>query len=375
MGEASGGQDLLARLRKARPAERGPLLRAVYLAAPPGPARIDLLSTAHQLDPAMAAGVLEDLCRDHPADGLARAALIEIRQRQGDAAAAGRLALEDLARRPHHPEAALAWLMVAATDPAPEAGPVALRLAALRPSVTRDSLALLFAQRLGQALLPVEPEAFVRQVRETAARLIRRQAEAEPAAAAFHAAVGQAAAVAVIGNGPSLAGRGQGAALDALPLVVRCNFPMLAGREADLGRRTDIVFFVQALKSRIAGELAARHASFRSAWLTGYAGADPGPPAPILIEGRPARHCPLPHELARLSVALSYSAATTGLRALIFFAAFAGRPVSAHGFDFFGGAHSIWRARPASPGLHHRPGFERAFCTHVLAPHFGVVMR
>nr|WP_246603182.1 glycosyltransferase family 29 protein [Falsiroseomonas tokyonensis] len=261
---------------------------------------------------------------------------------------------------------------MAAADPAPETHLVARLLAALPRSIARDSLALLFAGRLGRALLPVEPEAFAQDLRERAVRVIRSEAEQDPATGVFHARVAQASTVAVIGNGPSLLGQGRGAALDAMPLLVRCNFPMLAGLEADLGHRTDIVFFVQALKSRIAGELAARHPSFRDAWLAFYAGAHPGPPAPILIEGRPARHCQLPHELARLGVSLSYSAATTGLRALIFFAVFAGRPVAAHGFDFFGGAHSAWRARPAIPGLHHRPNFERGFCTHVLAPHFGV---
>ena len=56
--------------------------------------------------------------------------------------------------------------------------------------------------------------------------------------------------VAVVGNGPSLAGRELGGAIDHHDIVVRINLVRPKGREGDIGRRTDVRFIGATMLNR-----------------------------------------------------------------------------------------------------------------------------
>ena len=60
-----------------------------------------------------------------------------------------------------------------------------------------------------------------------------------------------ARSVAIVGNGPSLLGSGYGARIDAQEVVVRINYPVIQGHAADVGSRTDFIFFSENLLDRL----------------------------------------------------------------------------------------------------------------------------
>jgi hypothetical protein len=150
--------------------------------------------------------------------------------------------------------------------------------------------------------------------------------------------------VALVGNGPSLIDAGHGGEIDGHDLVIRCNFPELQDREADIGERTDLVVFNESLRNSIKA-MRLRSPHYESVLALGVhpdrnRGLPPkGTPqgdivAPILdnLATLP------PVGRAFLSDAF-YPRATTGVMTALLLALVFQRQVSLFGFDFFDDAN------------------------------------
>lgn len=164
--------------------------------------------------------------------------------------------------------------------------------------------------------------------------------------------------VAIVGNGPSLAGSGAGEAIDAHGLVLRINFPRLEGHAADVGQRTDLMLFRHATRGAFARLLARdpRWAEVpalgvRTHWRDGTAEeAD---------RARPT----LPRAVADLVGTITYPGPTTGFLAAVLVGLLLERPVTLYGFDFFrpGAEHHYFGANRVAAA--HEPAYERWFVT------------
>lgn len=218
--------------------------------------------------------------------------------------------------------------------------------------LTRESLLVQAASRRGE-VPGRRAEAFRTRLRRSAT-LLREADDGVPEAERhlllrIAEMLGGARRVALVGNGPGLLGAGRGAEIDAQDLVVRCNFPPVAGREADVGWRTDLVVFndtVRAGLPRRRGE----HGAVLALGLHHDHRRDGGD-APL--DGLQAT---LPTALRRLLVAASYDCATTGLLAAHLLGPVLGLRVTLFGFDAF-----------ADPGQSHYFGAQRgAFLGHEL---------
>ena len=179
--------------------------------------------------------------------------------------------------------------------------------------------------------------------------------------AAIFQALHAARDVALVGNAPTLAGSGAGAEIDRHDLVVRCNYPVLAGFAADVGTRADLVLFHGAKRRRLARLLARdpRYPALPSL-SSGPAGAPP--PVPPDAEPRPA----VPVPLERLVDGLCYESRTTGLFGAVLIALVFGKPLRLYGFDFFrpGMAGHYYGKAAAAP--HHDLAYERWYLTRAL---------
>jgi hypothetical protein len=167
--------------------------------------------------------------------------------------------------------------------------------------------------------------------------------------------------VALVGNAPTLAGSGAGAEIDRHDLVVRCNYPVLAGFAADVCTRADLVLFHGAKRPRLP-QLLARDPRYPAlpALSSGPAGAPP--PVPPDAEPRPAA----PKPLERLVDELCYQKRTTGLFGAVLIALVFGKPLRLYGFDFFrpGMAGHYYGKAAAAP--QHDLAYERWYLTRAL---------
>ncbi|WP_368414736.1 glycosyltransferase family 29 protein [Falsiroseomonas sp.] len=184
-----------------------------------------------------------------------------------------------------------------------------------------------------------------------AARRHEALAEPGPAAAAL-ALLRSARSIALVGNGPGLAGSGAARAIESHDLVMRLNYPVILGHEADVGSRTDLMFFDSSHRVRVA-ERMARHPSF--------------PITPALCTHEAPQGAPgLPIALMRLVCDLTYTRPTSGFAALVLAGVVLGKPVTLFGFDFFrpGGRGHYYDA--AAAPFTHETGYERWFVERVL---------
>ncbi len=169
--------------------------------------------------------------------------------------------------------------------------------------------------------------------------------------------LGAARNVAIVGNGPSLKGSGAGAAIEASDVVLRFNFPVLTGHEADVGRRTDAVIMSGSKRPRLA-ELTARE--------PGY----PGLPA-LVVEATQsiataAMPPALPAPLALLLYQLGYGRPTMGFAGILLTVLVLGRRARLFGFDFFEAGQPGHYFGDAAAALHHEIAYERWFVTRFL---------
>jgi hypothetical protein len=161
----------------------------------------------------------------------------------------------------------------------------------------------------------------------------------------------------VVGNGPSLSGKGHGAAIEAHDVVLRFNYPVLVGHGADVGRRTDAMMVAGAKRS-ILRELIAREPGYRR--------------VPAMVTDRPPANGRRPHPpcipppVMRVIRQASYSGPTTGFSGIVLTALLLNRPVTLFGFDFFQPGQPGHYFGEAAAALQHEVGFERWFVTRFL---------
>ncbi len=142
----------------------------------------------------------------------------------------------------------------------------------------------------------------------------------------------------VVGNGGSLRGAGLGPQIDSQEFVVRINFPKIQGFEADVGARTDMVFFTEAFL--------ASQENLNS--LETLRAAYPGVPGlaidaarrtsvqyNLCSEGLTKQIATVPVEVRSLLRSLSYEFATTGLCAVVMLSILLQKDITLHGFDFY----------------------------------------
>lgn len=170
--------------------------------------------------------------------------------------------------------------------------------------------------------------------------------------------------VALVGNAPTLAGSGAGREIDGHDLVVRCNYPPLAGFEADVGGRADLMLLHGAKRHGLAERLA-RDPRYPATPALSCGPASPRgepPPLPPDDEPRPAA----PEALERLVDRLCYPEWTTGLFGAVLIGLVFGRPLRLYGFDFFrpGSTGHYYGGAGAAP--QHDLAYERWYLTRVL---------
>jgi CMP-N-acetylneuraminic acid synthetase len=200
-----------------------------------------------------------------------------------------------------------------------------------------------------------------------AARREAALAELAGAAAAGHAParaaldwierLRDARSVALVGNAPCLAGDGAGQAIEAHALVLRFNYPVLRGFEADAGCRTDLILFAAAHRARLAKRIGRDPAYAKTPSMGTHAMA-PNAEGP-LPPGMPA-------SLLRLIAELSYGRATTGFRGVVLASLILGRPPALFGFDSFRpGGRGHYYGEGGAP-FTHEMDYERWFVEHFL---------
>ncbi|MCX7685625.1 MAG: glycosyltransferase family 29 protein [Acetobacteraceae bacterium] len=206
--------------------------------------------------------------------------------------------------------------------------------------------------------------------RQAAAALALPSAEAAGGAdmverlAAIYRRLRAARDVALVGNAPTLSGSGAGREIDRHDLVVRCNYPPIAGFESDVGGRADLMLLHGAKRHGLAERLR-RDPRYPKLPALSCGPASPRgepPPLPPDDEPRPAA----PDALERLVDQLCYPEWTTGLFGAVLIGLVFGRPLRLYGFDFFrpGSAGHYYGGAGAAP--HHDVAYERWYLTRVL---------
>jgi len=179
------------------------------------------------------------------------------------------------------------------------------------------------------------------------------------AIAAWLARLRDAPSVALVGNGPSLLGSGAAAAIEAHDCVVRFNYPVIKGFEADVGCRTDLMLFDGAHRRHLNKRLA-RGAAYPTLPALGTPG---GPPIGAALEGQPPE---MPMSLIQLIATLSYGRGTTGFRGIVLASAIFRRKVTLFGFDFFQPGQQGHYFGAANAALQHEVAYEEWFVTRFL---------
>ncbi len=144
--------------------------------------------------------------------------------------------------------------------------------------------------------------------------------------------------IALVGNGSRLAGAGRGQAIDAHDVVIRCNLPEIAGFEADVGQKTDLLVFNESLRPQlpVLRQRSPSYAGTLSLGLHPHALFNLQVPRPSGSEQQ-GEGCvtTMPPQGRSLLSSVTYSAATTGLITIAFVALLLDRPLRLFGFDFF----------------------------------------
>jgi hypothetical protein len=166
-----------------------------------------------------------------------------------------------------------------------------------------------------------------------------------------------ARSVAIVGNADTLRGSLSATRIEAHDLVVRCNFPVIAGFEADVGTRTDLMLFDSSIRGRLV-ERMARHANYAEVPALCFGGGRPAPGTPDLPSASPS--------LMRMMQDLGYDHGTTGFRAVLLLTLILDRPAELFGFSFFPlGRQGDYFERSA-PEVLHEMAYERWFVERVL---------
>ena len=174
--------------------------------------------------------------------------------------------------------------------------------------------------------------------------------------------------IALVGNGSRLAGAGQGQAIDAHEVVIRCNLPEIVGYEADVGQKTDLLVFNESLR-RSLPRLRQRAPSYAGTLSLGMhphtnfnlqAPRTTGQPDDSFVTT-------MPPPARNLLSCVTYPAATTGLITIAFVALLLDRPVTLYGFDFFADLNKPhYFGQQSGAFLGHELAFERWYAQTFL---------
>jgi hypothetical protein len=246
-----------------------------------------------------------------------------------------------------------------------------MALNAVRHPLTAGSHAL------AVGMVPVNAGAEWRmRVLDRAGDAFRHAVEADRALADFARFADGARTVSVVGNGPSLKGAGRGSEIEAGDLIVRCNFPPIAGFETDVGGRTDVVVSFISPAAPNFQDYFRNDPRYADAWFVQMSSNAPRDHKPIPPGGRregPSRFVRIPLPVVEAIEDISYREPTTGLHAILLFSILLGKQVRLFGFDFFQGSlHHYWKPDAAAATSTHNPAFERLYVQRCLMPLFGV---
>ena len=172
------------------------------------------------------------------------------------------------------------------------------------------------------------------------------------------ARLAEARTVALVGNGSGLAGSGAAAAIEAHDFVVRLNYPVMTGYEADIGRRTDLMLFTEAKRRRMT-QLLAREPGYPELPAFGiHITLDPD----AAVAGPPRMAPRMTDPLG----AVGYERPSTGFLAILLVALLLRRPLTLYGFDFFQPGQRGHYFGGANGALRHELTYERWFTSQVL---------
>lgn len=199
-----------------------------------------------------------------------------------------------------------------------------------------------------------------RELRQCDAALLTKAMAGDPDAGIVNAILMRlrsAERIALVGNGSSVLGRKLGDEIEAHDCVVRFNFPRLSGFEADVGRRTDLMFIDNSHRYSVPTRVL-REPEY--------------PGLPVLVtsggERGPSQDPPpgLPQDYINLGNTISYHRGTTGFRAIVMAILMFRRPVTLYGFDFFAPGEVGHYYERGTASVHHEVGYEAWFVRRFL---------
>lgn len=141
----------------------------------------------------------------------------------------------------------------------------------------------------------------------------------------------KADSIALVGNGPRLEGSGLGASIDAHDAVIRLNFPEMKGHEVDVGRRTHLIAFSEALLDRLP-QFLARDPRFVELPRLSLSPIDR---KRVFDDPITTRMGFLPNSFRQKLRALSYDMSTTGTFILCLLMLLGKKNIDLFGFDFY----------------------------------------
>ncbi len=326
------------------------IAEALRAEAKPGEAAREVLSRA-RFSIAATREAAEAVLADDPGHVSALRVLAKCQARAGEPAAAA-ATLRELMRRQtagQETRRELRRLDLLAGQPSPDPAPPeeAARLEPLAAAADAAMRAVAAGARPDRAgFAALLRQGFEAALREPGARL-------PPALLALR----RARDVAIVGNGPSLKGSGAGAAIEAHGAVLRFNFPVLSGHEADVGRRTDAMILAGAKRGFLA-TLLEREPGYRRvpAMVAEHRPAEDGAAQPPGI--------PLP--ILRLVWQAGYPGPTSGFTGILLTVLLLNRPATLFGFDFFAPGQPGHYFGEAAAALQHETAFERWYVTRFL---------
>ena len=166
-----------------------------------------------------------------------------------------------------------------------------------------------------------------------------------------------ARSVAIVGNADTLRGSLSATRIEAHDLVVRCNFPVIADFEADVGTRTDLMLFDSSIRGRLVGKMA-RHANYAEVPALCFGGGRAPPGTPDLPSASPS--------LMRVIGDVTYACGTTGFRGISLISLILDRPAELFGFTFFPLGRKGDYFEEIAPAVLHEMAYERWFVERVL---------
>jgi hypothetical protein len=182
--------------------------------------------------------------------------------------------------------------------------------------------------------------------------------------------------IALVGNGPSLRGARRGQEIERYDLIVRCNFPVIKEFSLDVGSRTDLMFFTEALL-RLLDRYLDRDPSYRSVRLmtvanpAAAAGFDPH----AIAANAGLSLARLPASVLDTLKDLSYRHLTTGAMAYLLLAALLGKQITLFGFDFYSKGDLHYFPQNTGLWLPHEVQYEKFMFQGVVKRVFGAYNR